>query len=354
MTISDRSRSNTPEAPNGQILRRDHGGNSRYAEPHEVGAPAPNETSDTALPASDYVDTNNRLVDELERILHGDFADGPDSHDVMAGDFPLAGGGFGGDLDEETAPFAPAGFWETKEPFIEEPGLSDEPIDRMPIGRFTVATILLMVVAGGTYAYVQLTGDPVLPLSGGTEIAAASPLGGAPVEAEAVVDEPDPVAIDPNEAGHIAELEDAPVAEFEPAVATLQPRLVRTAPITAPTAEAANAAAVDPTPETNELAGLGGPPAEPDPTPMPAKPLTAEAGFDPAGAAPPTTVARSTTVVTTNDWVNLRAGPDNDAAVIQTVPFGAELQLIGCDPWCEVYYEGTHGWIWRDFINATP
>jgi uncharacterized protein YraI len=52
--------------------------------------------------------------------------------------------------------------------------------------------------------------------------------------------------------------------------------------------------------------------------------------------------------------VNLRAGPDNDAAVIQTVPFGAELQLIGCDPWCEVYYEGTHGWIWRDFINATP
>ena len=404
MIISDRSRSDTQEAANTRVLGPDPRGNSRQAEPTELGTPEPSEISETViddgLPAPDYVDTNNRLVDELERILHGDFADRtavPEGDGLLAGDFPLASDGFEEELDEENASFAPAygdptdepipleegneplqearaGFWEPDEPTVDEPRRSDEPIDRMPVGRFTIATILLMVVAGGTYAYVQLTGDPVLQLNGEAEIAAASPLGGAAAEAETVAAAPDPGAlvIDANGEGVATEMEDGPIAGIEAAVETVQPRLVRTVAIPAPTAEAANANAANPTPEANEVAGLGGPlvepeAAEPEPAelfanltpeivadPTPAEPPAAEAGFDPADATPPTTVTSPTTVATTNDWVNLRAGPDNDSAVIQTVPFGAELQLVGCDPWCEVYYEGTHGWIWRDFINTAP
>ena len=409
MIIPDQSRSDTQEAANGRVRGLERRGNSRQFEPNESGSPEPDEIAETAidsgLPATDYVDTNNRLVDELERILHGDFAGrptDPESDGLPAGDFPLASDGFEEELDEGNASFAPAygdppddplqleddhepfqetrgGFWEPTEPTEEDPRRSEEPIDRMPVGRFTIATILLMVVAGGTYAYVQLTGDPVLPLNGGTEIAAASPLGGAAPEADTFAAAPDPgsPAIELNGPGLITELEDDPAAQIEPAVETVQPRMVRTVAIPAPIAETANANAADPTPEANEVAGVGGPlvepevvepeAVEPEPAelvanatpeivtePTPAEPAAAEAGFDPAGGTPPTAAIPPTTLATTNDWVNLRAGPDNDAAVIQTVPFGAELQLVGCDPWCEVYYEGTHGWIWRDFINATP
>lgn len=54
----------------------------------------------------------------------------------------------------------------------------------------------------------------------------------------------------------------------------------------------------------------------------------------------------------TNAWVNMRAGPDNDAEVLTVVPGGAELRArTGCAHWCEVVYEGRRGYIYKSFIR---
>jgi hypothetical protein len=51
--------------------------------------------------------------------------------------------------------------------------------------------------------------------------------------------------------------------------------------------------------------------------------------------------------------VNMRGGPDNDAAVIMVVPAGAEIRVVRCDFWCEVVFEGARGWIYKSFVART-
>jgi hypothetical protein len=53
---------------------------------------------------------------------------------------------------------------------------------------------------------------------------------------------------------------------------------------------------------------------------------------------------------TTSD-VNMRAGPENDAAVITVVPAGSAVGVVSCDIWCEVVFEDRQGWVYRDFIR---
>ncbi len=92
-------------------------------------------------------------------------------------------------------------------------------------------------------------------------------------------------------------------------------------------------------------------------------PLVPAAGDPPAPEpAPATTVAETTTsppatgmtTATATTWVNLHTGPDNGTPTILVVPQGAELQVVACDPWCEVYYDGNHGYIWQDFVTPLP
>jgi hypothetical protein len=61
-------------------------------------------------------------------------------------------------------------------------------------------------------------------------------------------------------------------------------------------------------------------------------------------------VARTATVRTD---VNMRAGPDNGAAVIMVVRRNRNVELIGCDYWCEVVYEGRRGFIYKSFVRRT-
>jgi hypothetical protein len=49
--------------------------------------------------------------------------------------------------------------------------------------------------------------------------------------------------------------------------------------------------------------------------------------------------------------VNMRAGPDFDAAVITVVSAGTEVGVIGCDSWCEVVFTGERGWIYQSFVS---
>lgn len=50
--------------------------------------------------------------------------------------------------------------------------------------------------------------------------------------------------------------------------------------------------------------------------------------------------------------VNMRARPDNNAAVIMVVPAKSEVGLIGCRHWCEVIFRGKRGWIYKGFVRG--
>jgi hypothetical protein len=51
-------------------------------------------------------------------------------------------------------------------------------------------------------------------------------------------------------------------------------------------------------------------------------------------------------------WVNLRAGPDNEARVLAIVPANASLRAqASCRHWCKVEYKGRSGYIYKSFIR---
>lgn len=50
-------------------------------------------------------------------------------------------------------------------------------------------------------------------------------------------------------------------------------------------------------------------------------------------------------------WVNLRAGPSDDAEVLMVVPALADIEAeSGCN-WCAVSYDGREGFIYKTFIS---
>ena len=51
-------------------------------------------------------------------------------------------------------------------------------------------------------------------------------------------------------------------------------------------------------------------------------------------------------------YVNLRAGPDNDASVLSIIPAGADiLAEDGCSHWCAVVHDGKAGYVYKSFIG---
>lgn len=56
----------------------------------------------------------------------------------------------------------------------------------------------------------------------------------------------------------------------------------------------------------------------------------------------------------TAKYVNLRAGPDNDADVLTVVPARTELLAeTGCVHWCAAVYQGQKGYIYKTFFRDT-
>ncbi len=61
--------------------------------------------------------------------------------------------------------------------------------------------------------------------------------------------------------------------------------------------------------------------------------------------------AGSKVSATVTTWVNMRAGPSDDASVLMIVPGSAEIEAeTGCN-WCAVSYDGREGYIYKNFIN---
>jgi len=77
-----------------------------------------------------------------------------------------------------------------------------------------------------------------------------------------------------------------------------------------------------------------------------------EEAMEPAPEPAAPEVAATRTAPVTTD-VNMRARPENGAAVIQVVPGKSTVEVIGCDYWCEVVYEGKRGWIYKGFVRGS-
>jgi hypothetical protein len=75
-----------------------------------------------------------------------------------------------------------------------------------------------------------------------------------------------------------------------------------------------------------------------------------DAGADDASADDPDAAVATRSAPVTTD-VNLRAGPDNAAAVVTVVPASSHVEVIACDYWCEVVFAGKRGWIYKGFVG---
>jgi hypothetical protein len=49
--------------------------------------------------------------------------------------------------------------------------------------------------------------------------------------------------------------------------------------------------------------------------------------------------------------VTMRNAPKKGATPIGTVPARTSVQLLGCKQWCEIVYNGKHGWIYKSYIK---
>ena len=81
------------------------------------------------------------------------------------------------------------------------------------------------------------------------------------------------------------------------------------------------------------------------PETKPARPV-AEAPVDDEMLPPSFT---STRTVQINRGVNMRSRPESGSSVLTVVPKAASVKLVGCKLWCEVFYKGRRGYVFKDF-----
>ncbi len=48
---------------------------------------------------------------------------------------------------------------------------------------------------------------------------------------------------------------------------------------------------------------------------------------------------------------NIRSRPQKGSKVIGTVPARTQVQLVGCDQWCEIVVKGKRGFVWGEFVQ---
>lgn len=79
------------------------------------------------------------------------------------------------------------------------------------------------------------------------------------------------------------------------------------------------------------------------------KPANAQ-GDDGAAKAKPRKVAAAGTGRVLRA-VTMRNAPKKGATPIGTVPARTSVQLMGCKQWCEIVYNGKHGWVYKSYIK---
>ncbi|WP_085465379.1 SH3 domain-containing protein [Mesorhizobium australicum] len=51
------------------------------------------------------------------------------------------------------------------------------------------------------------------------------------------------------------------------------------------------------------------------------------------------------------DDANIRSRPKKGSKVIGTVPARTQVQLVGCNQWCEIVVKGKRGFVWGEFVQ---
>ncbi|SDA92185.1 SH3 domain-containing protein [Mesorhizobium qingshengii] len=69
-----------------------------------------------------------------------------------------------------------------------------------------------------------------------------------------------------------------------------------------------------------------------------------------AKAKPPKVVAAGTGRILRA--VTMRSGPKKNAAAISTVPAKTSVQVMSCQKWCQIVYNGKTGWIYKTYIKT--
>lgn len=228
------------------------------------------------------------------------------------------------------------------------PRLSRETFDRLPPAAAPVAVTLV-----GGLALVVILGTFL-----GREAATSRTEQATPVSAEQVAALPEPAA-QPEPAAAVAmepAADETPPMEEQPAIGgiaadplpeapALEPDPGRTASILPALSDVGAFMPAVPVAETDEeLAALEaiqrreveadvGPPSE-----------EATASIGPAEATP-------MQPATTTQYVNMRAGPDDNAEVLEVVPALASIEAETDCNWCAVAYEGRSGYIYRTFLS---
>lgn len=55
---------------------------------------------------------------------------------------------------------------------------------------------------------------------------------------------------------------------------------------------------------------------------------------------------------TTNDDVNIRSGANSKSPVIGVIPRNSAVDIVKCASWCEIVYDGKHGYIYSGFVGG--
>ena len=50
--------------------------------------------------------------------------------------------------------------------------------------------------------------------------------------------------------------------------------------------------------------------------------------------------------------VTMRSGPKKGAGAITTVPAKASVQVMSCNKWCEIVYNGKRGWVYKTYVKT--
>jgi hypothetical protein len=151
--------------------------------------------------------------------------------------------------------------------------------------------------------------------------------------------QPAPQPEQPLETASVAEQPEAPITKTE--VPELDPQAA--AAIAAP--------AVEGDEETSPpiQAGQEPPPQEMPlvaaiPTPRPPLPSEASAPDTPNEASGKTSGH-------TLRAVTMRSGPKSGTSAIDTIPAKTAIEVISCEKWCEIVYEGKRGFVYKSFVQ---
>lgn len=106
--------------------------------------------------------------------------------------------------------------------------------------------------------------------------------------------------------------------------------------------------------EVSAGSGSGGNPDDSStaaiPTPKPRQPaVQASADSEPDDAAPAkdADVAQGHTLRA----VTMRSGPKKGASAMGTVPAKTAVQIVTCNQWCQIVYNGKRGWIYKSYVS---